>query len=29
VRAMFHAYNTDEDVDVLLEGLMVNHDLLA
>lgn len=29
VRAMFHAYNTEDDVDALIEGLMVNHDLLA
>jgi selenocysteine lyase/cysteine desulfurase len=28
VRAMFHAYNTEEDVDALIEGLIVYRDLL-
>ena len=29
VRAMFHAYNDDADVEALIEGLMANRDLLA
>src|SRR3569832_610113 len=28
LRAMFHAYNTDADVDALVEGLKANRDLL-